>query len=234
MPCSLWLLGRGSDGSNATVHLPDMTPLLRLFAIGNLFLSIGFAGLSYEMTHLALSRPFAGYIEIPTVAWYILEFVGFLLVSVAFWSASSQLRHPARRNQSTCPWPGLSPRWWPEKSPPLRCFQASFSVDLSSLLAGLSHAERLAFGDDDDAVVEEPVEQADGGGVLGQEPPPLLEGPVRADAEGAALVGGGDEAEEQLGAGVVQRREADLVDHDEVGAEHRSMTRPTELSARPR
>jgi hypothetical protein len=68
-------------------------------------------------------------------------------------------------------------------------------------------------------VVQEPVEQADGGGVLGQEPAPGLEGPVAGDAQGAAFVGGRDDAEQQLGAGVVQRREADFVDQDEVVAE---------------
>ena len=39
------------------------------------------------------------------------------------------------------------------------------------------------------------------------------------DAEGAAFVGGGDEPEQQLGAGVVERGEADLVDDDQVVAE---------------
>jgi hypothetical protein len=33
------------------------------------------------------------------------------------------------------------------------------------------------------------------------------------------LVGGGDEAEQELGAGVVEQSEADLVDQDEVGAQ---------------
>jgi hypothetical protein len=60
---------------------------------------------------------------------------------------------------------------------------------------GLPHTERFAFGDHHDAVVEEPVEQADRGGVLGQEPALLVKRPVRADAQGAAFVGGGDEAE---------------------------------------
>jgi hypothetical protein len=69
-------------------------------------------------------------------------------------------------------------------------------------------------------VVQESVEQADGGGVFGQEPAPLVEGPVRSDAECAAFVGGGDEAEQQLRAGVIQRSEADFVDDHEVGAEH--------------
>jgi hypothetical protein len=68
-------------------------------------------------------------------------------------------------------------------------------------------------------VVQEPVEQADGGGVLGQEPSPLVEGPVRADAEGAAFVGRGDEAEQQLSARVVEGREPDFVNDDQVGAE---------------
>ena len=39
------------------------------------------------------------------------------------------------------------------------------------------------------------------------------------DAEGAAFVGGGDEPEQQLGAGVVERGEADFVDQDQVVAE---------------
>jgi len=42
----------------------------------------------------------------------------------------------------------------------------------------------LAVGDDDGGVVEEPVEEADGGGVFGKELAPVLGRPVRADAEG--------------------------------------------------
>src|SRR5438876_548747 len=41
-------------------------------------------------------------------------------------------------------------------------------------------------------------------------------GAVVGDGQAAPLVGGGDEAEEELGAGVVQGREAQLVDDDEV------------------
>ena len=67
-------------------------------------------------------------------------------------------------------------------------------VDLgSSFGSGLFHAVTVAVGDDDVAVVEEPVEHGDGGGVFGQETPPGFEWPVRAEAEGAAFVGGGDE-----------------------------------------
>ena len=85
-------------------------------------------------------------------------------------------------------------------------------------MAGLEHAVGLAVGDDGGGVVEEPIEHGDGGGVFGQEPSPVLEGVVGGDAEGAAFVGGGDEPEQQLCAGVVQGGEAELVDQDEVVA----------------
>ena len=68
-------------------------------------------------------------------------------------------------------------------------------------------------------MVEEPVEKADGGGLLGQESTPLVEGPVAGDPERHPLVGGCDEPEEELGTGVVHRGEADLVDHDEIRAQ---------------
>jgi hypothetical protein len=87
--------------------------------------------------------------------------------------------------------------------------------------AGFAHAVALTAGDHGVAVVQQLVQQADGGGVLGQEPAPVLERVVAADAEGLALVGRGDEPEQQLGAGVVQGREAELVDEDEVVAEQR-------------
>ncbi len=85
-----------------------------------------------------------------------------------------------------------------------------------SSVAGFAHPVALAVGDDGVAVVQESVGQADGGGVLGQEAAPVLERVVAADAEGAAFVGGGDEPEQQLGAGVVQRSEAELVEDDQV------------------
>ncbi len=111
-------------------------------------------------------------------------------------------------------------RWWPAKVPTwfvvMRPFRAASSFGL-----GFAHAVALAFGDDDDGVVQEPVEHGGGGGVLGQEPAPGVEGPVAGDAEGASFVGGGDEPEQQLGAGEVEGREAELVDDDQVGAEQR-------------
>jgi len=61
-------------------------------------------------------------------------------------------------------------------------------------------------------MVQEPVQQADGGGVFGQEAAPVLEGPVRGDRQRPTFVGGGHEAEQQLGAGVVQWGEAHFVE----------------------
>ena len=66
------------------------------------------------------------------------------------------------------------------------------------------------------AWLQEAVEHGHGGGVLGQEPAPGLEGPVGGDARGAAFVVGGDEAERQLGAGVVERGEAQLIADDQL------------------
>ena len=83
----------------------------------------------------------------------------------------------------------------------------------------MAHAVGLAVGHDDVGVVQEPVEQADRGGVFGQEPAPGLEGPVGGDSQGAAFVAGGDEPEQQLSAGVIERGESDLVADDQVVAE---------------
>lgn len=53
-----------------------------------------------------------------------------------------------------------------EKSPPLGVFSGVCRLDWSSLRAGFFHAERFAFGGDDDGVMEEPVEETDGGALL--------------------------------------------------------------------
>jgi len=54
-----------------------------------------------------------------------------------------------------------------EKSPPLDGFSGGGGRGAGSSRAGLFHAVGLAFGGDHDGVVEEPVEEADRGGVLG-------------------------------------------------------------------
>jgi hypothetical protein len=85
--------------------------------------------------------------------------------------------------------------------------------------SGLAHPVGLTAGDHGGGVVHEPVQQADGGGVLGQESAPVFEGPVRGDGQGPAFVGSSQEAEQQLDAGVVQRCEAHFVDYEEVVAQ---------------
>lgn len=55
--------------------------------------------------------------------------------------------------------------------------------------------------------------------VFGQEASPLLKGPMRGDSQRAALIAGGHESKQQLGAGVIERGEANFVQYDEVGAE---------------
>ena len=70
-----------------------------------------------------------------------------------------------------------------EKSPPLVAVSVGGCRGGSSFGAGLFHAERFAGGGDDDGVVEEPVEEADGGGVFGEEPAPFFERPVGSDAK---------------------------------------------------
>src|SRR5215472_15532761 len=95
---------------------------------------------------------------------------------------------------------------------------------------GLAHPERLAFRDDHTGVVEEAVEHGDGGGVVGQEAAPLVEGPVAGQAQAAALVGGGHEAEEELAAVGVEGREAKLV--TDVNVKGKTRRRDREMTRR--
>ena len=55
--------------------------------------------------------------------------------------------------------------------------------------------------------------------MLRQEPSPLIKGPVAGEPKAATFIGGGDEAEEQLGAGEVERGKAELIDDQQVGAQ---------------
>ena len=70
-----------------------------------------------------------------------------------------------------------------EKSPPLDEFSGGRCRGAGSCRAGLFHPVGLALGGDDDGVVEQPIEEADRGGVFGEEPSPFFEGPVGSDAE---------------------------------------------------
>jgi Protein of unknown function (DUF2637) len=82
----------------------------------------------------------------------------------------------------SCQWPSYGPRWWPGKSPHPSGW-LGLGQGGSSFGSGLAHAVGIAVGDYDIGVMQQPVEQADGGGVLGQEPAPLVEGPVAGDAQ---------------------------------------------------
>src|ERR1035437_4693818 len=98
---------------------------------------------------------------------------------------------------------------------------------LRTLVAGpsshssLPHPERLAGRDDRDGVVQEAVQEHEGGRMLGQEAAPILERPMARNAEAAAFIGSGNEAEQELGADIVERSEAKLVDHDQIGPRDR-------------
>jgi hypothetical protein len=98
----------------------------------------------------------------------------------------------------------------------------------------LAHAMRFAAGDDHVAVMDEPVEEPGGGGELGLAPAPLFERPVGTDPEGLPFVGGGHEPEQELGAGVVDGAKPTSSAMTRSARRRVSMTRPTELSARPR
>ena len=113
-------------------------------------------------------------------------------------------------------------RWWPVGSPhPFAEISAGVVRGvLLPVVSGVSHPVGLAIGDDDGGVVQEPVQDAGRGGVFGQEPAPLIERPVRGNGQAAALVGGGDEPEQQLGAGVESGAKPNLVDL--CGCPHRS------------
>jgi len=86
--------------------------------------------------------------------------------------APSRRYHPEARGSldgSVCQRPGRGPRWWPGKSPhPLGWLVLVQGG--SSFGSGLAHAVGVAVGDHDVGVVQEPVEEAGGGGVLGTGP----------------------------------------------------------------
>src|SRR4051812_10777918 len=50
----------------------------------------------------------------------------------------------------------------------------------------------------------------------GQEGAPVLERPMAGEGDAAPLVGASDQSEEQLRAGLVQWREANLIDQDDI------------------
>ena len=84
----------------------------------------------------------------------------------------------------------------------------------------VSSEDRLrSLGGQDDGVVQQSIEEADCGGVFCQESAPVLERPVRADAQRPSFVGPGHHAEEELRPGGIHGCEADLIDQDQIGTQ---------------
>ena len=81
---------------SSAVHLAGMARVLRLFAVGNLFLAVGLAAISYFWASQAVTQPYDGRSTIVSAAVYGFEFFGFLLAAIAFWDASSEVHssHP--------------------------------------------------------------------------------------------------------------------------------------------
>lgn len=150
------------------------------------------------------------------------------------WPCSTHPHRPRSRPAGRpCQRPVRGPHWWPTRSPHPSRLISSLGAPSRGRCdggSGFAHAVAVAVGDDGVAVVQEPVEHGDRGAVFGQETAPGLEGPVAGDAEGAAFVGGGDEAEQQLRAGGIERGEAEFVDLS--GHSHRSMNLGTFRSPR--
>jgi hypothetical protein len=82
--------------------------------------------------------------------------------------------HP-NLQRDNCQWPVRGHRWWPGEVPAPGSVISTFSPWFL-LVSGLSHAVGLAVGDNGVAVVQESVEQADGGGVFAEESSPGFKG----------------------------------------------------------
>ena len=77
---------------SSPIPLPGMSRVLSLFALGNLLLAVGLAAVDYDWAREAIMQPYDGRTVIVAASSYGFEFFGFLLVSAAFWSASSAIR----------------------------------------------------------------------------------------------------------------------------------------------
>ena len=68
--------------------------------------------------------------------------------------------------------------------------------------------------------MEKPIEERCRGAGDAQECAPVLEWPVAGQPEAAPLIRGGDQAEEQLSTGLVERCEPDLIDQNQIVAQY--------------
>lgn len=77
---------------SSPVQLGSLARVLRLFAVGNLLLALGLAAVGYFWASQAVTQPYDGRSTIVAAVTYGLEFLGFLMASIAFWDASAEVR----------------------------------------------------------------------------------------------------------------------------------------------
>ena len=77
---------------NSSISLAGMARVLKLFAVGNLFLALGLAAVSYYWANQAVTQPWDGRTRMVAAASYGFESFGFLLAVLAFWGASAEVR----------------------------------------------------------------------------------------------------------------------------------------------
>ena len=83
-------------------------------------------------------------------------------------------------------------------------------------LAALAEPEALAVHLEDVDVVGQAVEDGAGQAFRAEDLGPLVEGQVRGDDHGSALITLGDDLEQQLGTGLRERDEAQFVDDEKI------------------
>jgi hypothetical protein len=76
---------------SSPVLLAGMARVLRHFAVGNLFLALGLAAVSYYWANQAVTQPYDGRTTMVAAASNGFGFFGFLLAAFAFWGASSEV-----------------------------------------------------------------------------------------------------------------------------------------------
>jgi hypothetical protein len=103
-------------------------------------------------------------------------------------------------------------------------------LSASRRFLSLAHPVALSFRGDDRRVVREPIEERGRELLVARENGhPFGEGQIRRDDDAAPLVAFGDEIEEELATGTVERDEAELVDDQELDVVEATM-QPRELA----
>src|SRR3954453_4788350 len=93
---------------------------------------------------------------------------------------------------------------------------AALSGALVGAFAGFLEPVGFAFDGDDLGVVDEPVDQRDDAGGIGENLAPLGKGAVGGDHRASGLVAAGDQFEHQVGMAVGVGEVADFIDHQQL------------------